>query len=137
MQRQLHIQQRTRFGPTLSRNRPFCSDPVDLAHGTTTLTRHRLRRCSSANTAASITTTPSKQHVSSSGTSAANGADGATMYLRESADSNAQHNKQFNWYKAWYPLAVLHNLDRDIPSHARVLGMELVVWFDKRASKWR
>lgn len=48
-----------------------------------------------------------------------------------------QTQKQFDWFKAWYPLAVLTDLDPDVPSHAKLLGMNLAVWYDKKASKWR
>jgi hypothetical protein len=43
---------------------------------------------------------------------------------------------RFEWYKSWYPVAVLEDLDPDVPQPVSLLGMNLVVWRD-RDCVWR
>lgn len=40
-------------------------------------------------------------------------------------------------HKAWYPVAVLKDLDKQLPMHAQLLGMDLAIWWDSNTSQWR
>jgi len=41
-----------------------------------------------------------------------------------------------DWYKQWYPVAVLRDLDARRPTGVQLLGQELVVWRDGSGA-WR
>jgi len=43
---------------------------------------------------------------------------------------------KFNWYKQWYPVAIIDQLDPAVPSKVQLLGMDLVLWRDKN-QQWR
>eukprot|EP00775_Hariotina_reticulata_P012888 gene12888-13014_t len=43
----------------------------------------------------------------------------------------------FDWYKQWYPVAVLDDLNPAMPCAARLLGIDLVVWWDCAGATWR
>jgi hypothetical protein len=43
---------------------------------------------------------------------------------------------QFNWFKAWYPIKVLEDLDPAVPHAVTLLGQQFVVWRDA-AGTWR
>lgn len=45
--------------------------------------------------------------------------------------------QQFDWSKQWYPLAQIDDLDPTVPAHFRLLGRDLVVWYDRVAGSWR
>jgi pheophorbide a oxygenase len=56
----------------------------------------------------------------------------------EAAPQQQQHAKeQFDWYKAWYPVAILDDLDPAVPCQVRLLGMDIAVWWDRAAGQWR
>jgi hypothetical protein len=42
---------------------------------------------------------------------------------------------QFNWYKQWYPVRVVQELDPTVPHAVMLLGMRLVLW--KEGNTWR
>lgn len=44
---------------------------------------------------------------------------------------------QFNWFKQWYPVAVLDDLDPRLPMPAKILGLDLAIWWDSNANQWR
>lgn len=43
----------------------------------------------------------------------------------------------FNWSQAWYPLAAVSALKTDAPTAHQLLGMRVVVWWDKVSESWR
>ena len=43
----------------------------------------------------------------------------------------------FSWTKQWWPLAVPEHLDPGRPHSLRLLGKELVVWYDKNSAQWK
>uniref|UniRef100_A0A383V820 Rieske domain-containing protein n=1 Tax=Tetradesmus obliquus TaxID=3088 RepID=A0A383V820_TETOB len=55
----------------------------------------------------------------------------------EAAPQQQQIKEQFDWFKAWYPVAVLEDLDPALPCQVRLLGMDLAVWWDRTAGQWR
>lgn len=50
----------------------------------------------------------------------------------ESEDEN-----KFNWFQQWYPAAPEYDLDKRAPHAFRVLGLDIVLWWDKREHEWR
>ena len=45
-----------------------------------------------------------------------------------------QEEQPFDWYKSWYPLSVVEDLDKEKPHQFHLLGMPVVVWFDGKPS---
>ncbi|XP_020578686.1 protochlorophyllide-dependent translocon component 52, chloroplastic-like isoform X2 [Phalaenopsis equestris] len=45
--------------------------------------------------------------------------------------------EKFDWHSHWYPLAPLCDLDKRAPRAMRVLGLDLVLWWDRTEVQWR
>ncbi|KAJ6427934.1 hypothetical protein OIU84_023357 [Salix udensis] len=50
------------------------------------------------------------------------------------ADSRAE---KFDWYAHWYPVMPVCDLDKRAPHAKKVMGLDIVVWWDKNESSWR
>ncbi|KAL9254692.1 Protochlorophyllide-dependent translocon component 52, chloroplastic-like protein [Drosera capensis] len=50
---------------------------------------------------------------------------------------NSDTDPQFDWFSQWYPLAGVCDLDERVPHGRRVLGMDVVLWWDKNEGEWR
>ncbi|KAH0459527.1 hypothetical protein IEQ34_012341 [Dendrobium chrysotoxum] len=51
--------------------------------------------------------------------------------------SGETSGEKFDWYSHWYPLAPVCDLDKRAPRAMRVLGLDLVVWWDRVEGQWR
>ncbi|KAI0504857.1 hypothetical protein KFK09_015811 [Dendrobium nobile] len=51
--------------------------------------------------------------------------------------SGETSGEKFDWYSHWYPLAPVCDLDKRAPRAIRVLGLDLVVWWDRMEGQWR
>eukprot|EP00270_Netrium_digitus_P003999 TRINITY_DN14867_c0_g1_i1.p1 TRINITY_DN14867_c0_g1~~TRINITY_DN14867_c0_g1_i1.p1 ORF type:complete len:580 (+),score=100.97 TRINITY_DN14867_c0_g1_i1:82-1821(+) len=49
----------------------------------------------------------------------------------------AEQEQRFNWLSSWYPVAILGELDRRVPTPLTLLGYPIVLWWDKESQKWR
>ncbi|XP_027347892.1 protochlorophyllide-dependent translocon component 52, chloroplastic [Abrus precatorius] len=49
-------------------------------------------------------------------------------------ESNAE---KFDWYSQWYPLMPLCDLDKRKPHGKRVMGLDVVVWWDRNEGAWQ
>jgi phenylpropionate dioxygenase-like ring-hydroxylating dioxygenase large terminal subunit len=58
-------------------------------------------------------------------------------YQNTAAAAAAAEGEVFNWAQAWYPLAAVSALNEDAPNAQQMLGLRLVVWWDKVSSSWR
>ncbi len=67
----------------------------------------------------------------------ASGGAGILESQPEVASSASAAPQQFNWDKQWYPLAQIDDLDPATPGHFRLLGRDLVIWFDVAENSWR
>ncbi|XP_031262863.1 protochlorophyllide-dependent translocon component 52, chloroplastic-like [Pistacia vera] len=45
--------------------------------------------------------------------------------------------EKFDWFAQWYPVMPVCDLDKRVPHAKRVLGLDVVVWWDKNESGWR
>ncbi|CAA7395366.1 unnamed protein product [Spirodela intermedia] len=45
--------------------------------------------------------------------------------------------EEFDWYAQWYPLAPVCDLDKRVPHAKTVLGLDVVVWWDRLEEKWQ
>lgn len=48
-----------------------------------------------------------------------------------------ESGEKFDWFSNWYPLAPVCDLDKRVPHAKTVLGLEVVVWWDKVEEKWQ
>ncbi|CAN8325930.1 unnamed protein product [Cochlearia groenlandica] len=44
---------------------------------------------------------------------------------------------KFDWYANWYPVMPICDMDKKAPHGKRVMGLDLVVWWDKKENQWR
>jgi phenylpropionate dioxygenase-like ring-hydroxylating dioxygenase large terminal subunit len=50
---------------------------------------------------------------------------------------NSKHYKKFDWYAQWYPVMPVCDLDKRVPHAKTVMGLDLVVWWDRNESEWK
>lgn len=54
------------------------------------------------------------------------------------ADDEVQsEDDKFDWYSHWYPLAPVSDLDKRVPHAKTVLGIDVVLWWDRSEEKWK
>lgn len=46
-------------------------------------------------------------------------------------------NEKFDWYSQWYPIMPLCDLDKRKPHGKKVMGIDLVVWWDRNENAWK
>ncbi|KAI9187003.1 hypothetical protein LWI28_023278 [Acer negundo] len=44
---------------------------------------------------------------------------------------------KFEWYSQWYPVMPVCELDKRVPLAKKILGLDVVVWWDKNESAWK
>lgn len=45
--------------------------------------------------------------------------------------------EKFDWYEQWYPVMPVCDLDKRVPLGKRVMGLDVVVWWDKNEDQWK
>ncbi|KAE8673635.1 Protochlorophyllide-dependent translocon component 52 [Hibiscus syriacus] len=45
--------------------------------------------------------------------------------------------EEFDWYSHWYPVMPVCDLDKTKPHAKRILGLDLVVWWDRNENEWK
>ncbi|KAI5067053.1 hypothetical protein GOP47_0018205 [Adiantum capillus-veneris] len=58
----------------------------------------------------------------------------ATSVQEEGGLSEA---RKFDWNAHWYPVAVVADLDKRVPTAVRILARDLVVWWDRHGKTWQ
>lgn len=56
----------------------------------------------------------------------------ADMELKVNSDG-----EKFDWYSHWYPIMPECDLDKRVPHAKKVLGIDVVVWWDRNESAWK
>ncbi|CAN6922380.1 unnamed protein product [Brassica oleracea] len=46
-------------------------------------------------------------------------------------------SEKFDWYANWYPVMPICDLDKKVPHGKRVMGIDVVVWWDRNESQWK
>ncbi|XP_065878164.1 protochlorophyllide-dependent translocon component 52, chloroplastic-like [Euphorbia lathyris] len=59
-----------------------------------------------------------------------------SSFSTEPIESETQGEK-FDWYAQWYPLMPVCDLDKRVPHAKKVLGIDVVVWWDKNEHAWK
>ncbi|XP_057827217.2 protochlorophyllide-dependent translocon component 52, chloroplastic isoform X2 [Cryptomeria japonica] len=52
-------------------------------------------------------------------------------------DGVKEDEEKFNWFEEWYPVAPEYELDKGVPHAFKVLGLDIVVWWDNKEHEWR
>uniref|UniRef100_A0A0D6R5K1 Rieske domain-containing protein n=1 Tax=Araucaria cunninghamii TaxID=56994 RepID=A0A0D6R5K1_ARACU len=52
-------------------------------------------------------------------------------------DEVEEEKDMFKWFEHWYPAAPEYDLDKRVPHAFTVLGLDIVVWWDKEEQGWR
>lgn len=45
--------------------------------------------------------------------------------------------EKFDWFAEWYPVMPVCDLDKKVPTGKKVLGLDLVVWWDRNENAWK
>lgn len=61
----------------------------------------------------------------------------STAGLHETGVEEETSAEKFDWFQNWYPLAPLCDLDKRAPHAKRVLGLDVVVWWDRVEERWQ
>ncbi|MBA0644962.1 hypothetical protein Goklo_013127 [Gossypium klotzschianum] len=52
-------------------------------------------------------------------------------------EADGREKKRFDWYSHWYPVMPICDLDKRVPHAKKVLGLDLVVWWDRNENEWK
>lgn len=80
-----------------------------------------------------------KPNALNSGTRMSVVAAASTVSIDESTyeTKNKEVSENFDWYAQWYPVMPVCDLDKRKPHGKRVIGLDVVVWWDKTESQWK
>jgi hypothetical protein len=78
-----------------------------------------------------------KTTSNSNGNSNGNGSGTADKHGLKEQQAVEAPKRQFDWFKSWYPVAILEYLDPKLPMHTQLLSMDLAIWWDSNANQWR
>ncbi|EEF28989.1 pheophorbide A oxygenase, putative [Ricinus communis] len=45
--------------------------------------------------------------------------------------------EKFDWFSHWYPIMPVCDLDKRVPHAKRVMGLDVVVWWDRNENSWK
>ncbi|THG12197.1 hypothetical protein TEA_010894 [Camellia sinensis var. sinensis] len=48
-----------------------------------------------------------------------------------------RQGEKFDWYAQWYPVVPVCDLDKRVPHAKKVMGLDVVVWWDRNESAWK
>ncbi|XP_031497928.1 protochlorophyllide-dependent translocon component 52, chloroplastic isoform X2 [Nymphaea colorata] len=48
-----------------------------------------------------------------------------------------EKEEKFDWFSNWYPVAPVCDLDKKAPHAKKVMGLDVVVWWDRAEGKWQ
>lgn len=60
-----------------------------------------------------------------------------SSYVSNSSPETQFKDEKFNWYENWYPVMPVCDLDKSRPHGKTVLGIDIVVWWDRNQKEWK
>ncbi|KAL2940739.1 Protochlorophyllide-dependent translocon component 52 chloroplastic [Bienertia sinuspersici] len=103
-----------------------------------TLTPPRIKLYSFNHTYYKSTPTTTSSIISKTATT-----ETATTTITEEEDKKEEDSskleadsEKFDWYSEWYPVAPVCDLDKRVPHGKRVIGLDVVVWWDPNNKNW-
>ncbi|XP_074584638.1 protochlorophyllide-dependent translocon component 52, chloroplastic [Curcuma longa] len=64
-------------------------------------------------------------------------AEAAASVVTEADPESDVDEGKFDWFAQWYPVAPLVDLDKRRPHAKTVMGLDLVVWWDRAEARWQ
>lgn len=61
----------------------------------------------------------------------------ASDVASEQPESSETEGEKFDWYSEWYPVMPVCDLDKRVPIAKKVIGLDLVVWWDRNENAWK
>ncbi|XP_062076565.1 protochlorophyllide-dependent translocon component 52, chloroplastic-like [Humulus lupulus] len=61
----------------------------------------------------------------------------ADPFKPDELESHQNPDGKFDWYSHWYPIVPVCDLDKRRPHGKKVMGLDVVVWWDKNESAWK
>ncbi|KAJ4835428.1 hypothetical protein Tsubulata_037696 [Turnera subulata] len=61
----------------------------------------------------------------------------STTYTNEADPETDSQGEKFDWFSQWYPIMPVCDLDRRVPHAKRVMGLDVVVWWDRNEEAWK
>ncbi|KAL5834106.1 hypothetical protein ACOSQ3_017780 [Xanthoceras sorbifolium] len=52
-------------------------------------------------------------------------------------ETKTPDNEKFDWFSAWCPVIPVCDLDKRVPHGKKVLGLDIVAWWDENESSWK
>nr|AII16851.1 PTC52-like protein 1 [Ocimum basilicum] len=59
-----------------------------------------------------------------------------SVEVEQETKSQTKEDK-FDWYENWYPVAAVCDLDKRRPHGKKVIGIDVVVWWDRNENAWK
>ncbi|KAF5768212.1 putative pheophorbide a oxygenase [Helianthus annuus] len=56
---------------------------------------------------------------------------------KETETGSFDQDYKFDWFSHWYPLMPVCDLDKRAPCGKKVMGLDVVVWWDKNKNAWK
>ncbi|WJX53181.1 hypothetical protein P8452_39207 [Trifolium repens] len=60
----------------------------------------------------------------------------SNLQVDDEAEFEAESEK-FDWYSQWYPLMPICDLDKRAPHAKKVMGIDVVIWWDRNEGEWK
>lgn len=67
----------------------------------------------------------------------ASASSSAAAVVTEAEPDAAGEREKFDWFAHWYPVAPICDLDKRRPHAKTVMGLDLVVWWDRTKGQWQ
>ncbi|KAL5708537.1 hypothetical protein ACHQM5_019324 [Ranunculus cassubicifolius] len=48
-----------------------------------------------------------------------------------------KNGEKFDWFSHWYPIAAVCDLDKRVPHARRIIGKDIVIWWDRNKDAWQ
>ncbi|KAM0011821.1 putative pheophorbide a oxygenase [Helianthus debilis subsp. tardiflorus] len=55
----------------------------------------------------------------------------------QETETPADQDEKFDWYSQWYAIMPVCDLDKRAPHGKKVMGLDVVVWWDKNENAWK
>ncbi|WOL19357.1 protochlorophyllide-dependent translocon component 52, chloroplastic [Canna indica] len=64
-------------------------------------------------------------------------ASASAAVVTESEPAAHGDAEKFDWFAQWYPVALIRDLDKRRPHAKTIMGLDLVVWWDRAEGRWQ
>lgn len=58
-------------------------------------------------------------------------------FYHETETKKEKEDEKFDWYAQWYPVMPVCDLDKRRPHGKKVIGIDIVVWWDRNENEWK